>query len=106
MTGKNDPLGLGIPTLIGEAGGPRTGAAESWVLPDVVTGGRTSRCRYGPVFTVGLKMGLFTVGETVWTKRGTLASFGVARPVALAAPTIWAQLLAASLRPGCDFARD
>ena len=26
---------------------------------------------------MGLKMGLFTVGETVWTKRGTLTSFGV-----------------------------
>ena len=30
----------------------------------------------------------------------------VARPVAIAAPTIWAPLLAASLRPVCDFARD
>ena len=27
------------------------------------------------------------------------------RPVAIAAPTIWAQLLAASLRPVCHFVR-
>ena len=43
----------------------------------VVTGGRTSRLRYGGPPLLGLKMGCFTVGETVWIKRGTLTSAGV-----------------------------